>query len=157
MSFVLTSISGNLISAASAGYAPTNSAEVSAIASSYAESAASGKLDSTAFNSGDFYSTANPSGFITGVDLTPYQTTADMSSYIPTSMSSDFQQVTGMSAYALSADVSGTVDLVTGSSSTWNGVTAKMDSTAFQSAYASASASQATAQGVLYILIPDGV
>lgn len=35
MSFVLSSISGNLISAASAGYAPTNSADVSAIASAY--------------------------------------------------------------------------------------------------------------------------
>ena len=35
MAYVLTSISGNLISAASAGYAPTNSADISAIASSY--------------------------------------------------------------------------------------------------------------------------
>ena len=35
MAFVLSSISGNLISAASAGFAPTNSAEVSAIASAY--------------------------------------------------------------------------------------------------------------------------
>lgn len=96
-------------------------AAVSAIASAYAESAASGKLDSSAFNSGDFYSTSNPSGFITGVDLSPYQTTADMSSYIPTSMSSDFQQVTGMSSYALSADVSGTVDLVSTQSANWGG------------------------------------
>ena len=35
MAFVLSSISGNLISAASAGFAPTNSADVSAIASAY--------------------------------------------------------------------------------------------------------------------------
>lgn len=35
MAYVLSSVSGNLISAASAGFAPTNSAEVSAIASSY--------------------------------------------------------------------------------------------------------------------------
>ena len=35
MAKVLTSLSGNLISAASAGYAPTNSADVSAIASAY--------------------------------------------------------------------------------------------------------------------------
>lgn len=35
MAYVLSSVSGNLISAASAGYAPTNSADVSAIASSY--------------------------------------------------------------------------------------------------------------------------
>lgn len=38
--------------------------------------------------------------------------------------------------------------------SAWN---AKMDSSAVQSAYASASATQATAQNVLYILLPDGV
>lgn len=35
MAYVLSSVSGNLISAASAGYAPTNSGDVSAIASSY--------------------------------------------------------------------------------------------------------------------------
>lgn len=87
----------------------------------YVDSSVSGKLDSTAFNSGDFYSTSNPSGFITGVDLSPYQTTADMSSYIPTSMSSDFQQVTGMSSYALSSDVSATVDLVGTQSANWGG------------------------------------
>ena len=48
MAQVLTSVSGLQISAASAGFAPTNSADVSSIASSYAESAASGKLDTTA-------------------------------------------------------------------------------------------------------------
>lgn len=42
-------------------------AAVSGIASAYAQSAASGKLDSSAFNSGDFYSTANPSGFISSL------------------------------------------------------------------------------------------
>ena len=46
----VTGISGIQLSAASAAYAPTNSAEVSAIASSYAESAASSKLDTTAFS-----------------------------------------------------------------------------------------------------------
>lgn len=50
------------ISAAASG--GVDSAAVSAIASSYAESAASGKLDTSAFNSGDFYSTSNPSGFV---------------------------------------------------------------------------------------------
>ena len=30
---------------------------------------------------GDYYSASNPSGFITGVDLTPYQTKADMTAY----------------------------------------------------------------------------
>ena len=37
------------------------------------ENATTGKLDATAFNSGDFYPmTGNPSGFITGVDLRNY-------------------------------------------------------------------------------------
>ena len=149
MAFVLTSLSGNLISAASAGFAPTNSADVSAIASAYqvvsatatqlnagtayltsvnetpisaaragnaanaslansawydgtgrlisalpdeatvssiasayAESAVSSKLDESA--TADFYSTSNPSGFITGVDLSNYATTA----YVDSSISS---------------------------------------------------------------------
>lgn len=63
MAYVLSSVSGNLISAASAGFAPTNSADVSAIASAYAESAASSKLDSTASSS--FYPSDNPSGYLT--------------------------------------------------------------------------------------------
>lgn len=42
MAFVLSSVSGNLISAASAGYAPTNSADVSAIASAYQVVSATG-------------------------------------------------------------------------------------------------------------------
>lgn len=42
MAFVLSSVSGNLISAASAGYAPTNSGDVSAIASSYQVVSATG-------------------------------------------------------------------------------------------------------------------
>ena len=149
MAYVLSSLSGNLISAASAGFAPTNSADVSAIASAYqvvsatatqlnagtayvtsinetpisaaragnaanaslansawydgtgrmisalpdeatvssiasayAESAASSKLDESA--TADFYSTSNPSGFITGVDLSDYATTA----YVDSSISS---------------------------------------------------------------------
>ena len=59
-------------------------AAVSGIASAYAQSAASGKLDTSAFNSGDFYSISNPSGFITGVDLSPYQPTSAMSAYATT-------------------------------------------------------------------------
>jgi len=169
----ISAINGSALGGQGGG---VDSATVSAIASSYAESAASGKLDTTAFNSGDFYTTSNPSGFITGVDLSdyattayvdssvsgkqdasamsdyqptsamtayqlsgdyysasnpsgfltgvdlsPYQTTADMSSYIPTSMSSDFQQASAMSSYALSSDVSATVDLVGTQSANWGG------------------------------------
>lgn len=65
-----------------------DSAAVSAIASSYAESSVSSKLDASA--SSDFYSTSNPSGFVTGVDLTPYQRTADMSGYYTTANPSGF-------------------------------------------------------------------
>ena len=105
-----------------------DSATVSAIASSYANSAASGKLDATAFNSGDFYSTSNPSGFITGVDLTPYQEKTGMSAYqptgdyaynsslagyIPTSESGNYQQVTGMTAYIPTSE-SGNYQLTAG-------------------------------------------
>lgn len=39
----------------------------------------------SATESSNYYSTSNPSGFITGVDLTPYQQTADMTGYIPVS------------------------------------------------------------------------
>ena len=64
---VVTGISGQYISAK---YGPTNSADVSAIASAYAESAASGKQDSGSYLSSTdasaFYpSTANPSGYLT--------------------------------------------------------------------------------------------
>jgi hypothetical protein len=77
----------------------------------YVDSSVSSKLDATAYDSAEFiltsqsgmfqpsgyyqpsgeylsatessnyYSTSNPSGFLTGVDLTPYQLTADMSAY----------------------------------------------------------------------------
>lgn len=61
---VVNTVSTNSASWAEGG---VDSATVSAIASDYAESAASGKLDTTAFNSAEFYTTANPSGFITGI------------------------------------------------------------------------------------------
>lgn len=54
MALVLTSISGNLISAASAGYAPTNSGDVSAIASSYQVVSATG----TKLYNGTYYLTS---------------------------------------------------------------------------------------------------
>lgn len=127
--YVESGVSGKLDSSASSDFYSTanpsgfiTGVDLSEYATTgYVDSSVSGKLDTTAFNSGDFYTTANESGFITGVDLSPYQTTADMSSYIPTSMSSDFQQVTGMSSYALSSDVSATVDLVGTQSANWGG------------------------------------
>lgn len=96
------------IRALSANAGGVDSATVSAIASSYAESAASGKLDTTAFNSGDFYTTSNPSGFITGVDLSDYATTAYVDSSVSgkqdASAMSDYQPTSAMTAYQLSGD-----------------------------------------------------
>lgn len=114
----VTGISGIQLSAASAAYAPTNSADVSAIASSYAESAVSSKLDESA--TADFYTTSNPSGFID-------------SAYVDSSVSSKADS-SALSSYALSADVSGTVSTVSSYSADWNsayslisGVTALLD------------------------------
>lgn len=153
MSYV-TGISGINLSAAFAAYAPTNSADVSAIASAYA----TGKQDALTFGydaedkissidgsaiaggaggidsatcsaiasayaesavsavSGDYYSTSNPSSFITGVDLSPYATTA----YVDSSVSSKADS-SALTSYALSSDVSGTVDLVSTQSANWGG------------------------------------
>lgn len=91
----ITSINGSALAAG------VDSATVSAIASSYAESAASGKQDSSGMsayayessNSAKLDSTAfsTVSGtFLTSVDLTPYQLTADMSGYLQTGESSNY-------------------------------------------------------------------
>lgn len=53
----------------------------------------SSKMDASA--SSLFYPADNPSGFISGVDLTPYQTTAEMTAY---------QEVSAMTAYQPSGD-----------------------------------------------------
>ena len=80
----------------------------------------------SATESANYYPTSNPSGFISGVDLTPYQLTADMSSYYTTANESGFvdsayveeqvsgkqdasamtayQEVSGMTAYQPSGD-----------------------------------------------------
>ena len=72
----ITGISGSAIG----GQGGTDSATVSAIASSYAESAMSGKLDNSA--SGTWYPLeGNPSGFITGVDLSPYAYASSVHEY----------------------------------------------------------------------------
>ena len=68
-----------------------DSAAVSGIASAYAESAASGKLDSSA--SSAFYTTANESGYVG-------------SAYVEGQVSSK-QDASAMSAYQLTADMSG--------------------------------------------------
>ena len=69
--------------------------------------------------SGNYYSASNPSGFITGVDLTPYQTTAAMTGYLTTADSANFYTndnpsgfITGvdLSDYATTADLANKQD-----------------------------------------------
>ena len=83
---------------------------------------------------GDYYSASNPSGFITGVDLTPYQTVegmtayqpvgeyysasnpsgfitgVDLSDYATTAQLADKQDITGMTAYQPVGDYLTTAD-----------------------------------------------
>ena len=130
-----SSLSSYLLASASSLFMPSGDYQT---AGDYAyNSAVSSKLDASA--SAEFYLTSNPSGFLTGVDLSPYQLTADMSAYQPSgdyaynsslsskldaSASSDFyptsnpsgfvtgvdlseyQEKSGMSAYQLTADMS---------------------------------------------------
>lgn len=69
-------------------------ATVSGIASAYAESAASSKLDESASSS--FYPTSNPSGFLTGVDLSDYATTAYVDSSVSSKLDTTAQVVTSV-------------------------------------------------------------
>lgn len=186
MAYVLSSVSGNLISAASAGYAPTNSgdvsaiasayqvvsatatqlyagtayvtsvneapisaaragnaanaslansayydgtgrlisalpdsAAVSAIASSYVESGVSSKQDtlSFAYNTADQISSINGSA-LGGMDEAAVSGIA--SAYAESAVSSKADS-SALSSYALSADVSGTVDIVSTQSANWGG------------------------------------
>lgn len=72
--------------------------------SSEIENATTGKLDATAFNSGDFYPmTGNPSGFLTGVDLTPYQEKSGMTAYQPIG---DYYSASNPSGFITGVDLS---------------------------------------------------
>lgn len=137
--------------AATGGGGGVDSATVSAIASAYVESGVSSKLDTTAFNSGDFYSTGNPSGFvdsayvdsavsgkmdssasssfyttanesgfITGVDLTDYATTAYVDSAVSGKMDA--------SAIDYTRTGGGTQIYASGNGSSTNQFSAKNDS-----------------------------
>lgn len=105
-SYAESAASGKLDSSASSSFYTTAN-ESGFVVSSYVDSAVSGKLDTTAFNSADFYSTANPSGFID-------------SAYVDSAVSGKADS-SALSSYALSADVSGTVDLVSTQSANWGG------------------------------------
>lgn len=112
-----------------------NKADISAISSwsgdiTYISGQVDNKLDSTAFNTGDFYPmTGNPSGFITGVDLSEYQEKSGMTAYqekgdyYSASNPSGFITGVDLSDYANSGDVTGTGQyaLTTGG---WTEVTA---------------------------------
>ena len=110
-----TSISGAQISAELANFA--NGAESArydsegrALTALAAESSVSSKLDASASSS--FYTTANESGFITGVDLTPYQTTAGMTAYQPAGdyqPSGDYYSASNPSGFVDSAYVDSAV------------------------------------------------
>lgn len=65
------------------GFLTTHQSLTGYATETYVDSAVSGKLDTSAYDSSQFYSTSNPSGFITGMDLSPYQTTAGMTAYQP--------------------------------------------------------------------------
>lgn len=138
MAKVLSSISGNLISAASAGYAPTNGTDVSAIASAYAESAASGKQDSGSYLSSTdasaFYpSTANPSGYLTTLpsDLVY---SADLSSYAYESSNSG-----KLDTSAIECDTASAITAI-GGSSVGGGVVTATSSAIYYDTTTSASA-----------------
>lgn len=66
----------------------------------------------TTADSAEFYTTANESGFITGVDLTPYQLTADMTAYQPvgeyltTADSAEFYTTANESGFITGVDLS---------------------------------------------------
>ena len=93
-----------------------NSAQVSAIASSYAESAVSSmsgivssKLDTSASAmfqpsgyyqpSGDYYSASNPSGFISNADLSSFAKESSLSSKLDASASSEFYSTSNPSGF----------------------------------------------------------
>lgn len=93
------------------GYATTS--EVNTV-SSYLSGQIDNKLDSTSFNPNDYYPmVGNPSGFISGVDLTDYQTKAGMTAYQP---AGDY--ATTGDLYNTSSTLSGAIDYISGNAGT---------------------------------------
>ena len=110
------------------------------------ENATTGKLDATAFNSGDFYPmTGNPSGFLTGVDLTPYQEKTGMTAYQPVG---DYYSASNPSGFITGVDLSNYYQKNETSSKEEisAALTGKLDESAFTSYTATATA----VQGVEY-------
>lgn len=111
---VVTGISGQYISAASAAYAPTNSGDVSAIASAYQVVSSVGD-DGTSVTSINGMGISGQGG---GVDSATVSSIA--SSYAESAVSSKADS-SSLSSYALSADVSGCIDTVSANSASWGG------------------------------------
>ena len=76
-----STVSGDFITALPSDLATTG--DIADLAESISETYQPKGDYLTTGDSANFYTTANPSGFITGVDLTPYQTTAGMTAYQP--------------------------------------------------------------------------
>ena len=109
VAYVDSSVSSKLDSSAydSAWFQPASAM------SAYAyESSLSAKLDASA--SSEFYSTSNPSGFITGVDLSNYATTG----YVDSSVSGK-QDISGMTAYQPAGDYQPSGDYIYESALGW--------------------------------------
>ncbi len=92
-----SNVSGTFLTAIPAGYATesyvqTNSAEITAMITT------------------DYYPNTNPSGFITGVDLTPYQTTAGMTAYASTGDLTNYYIKTDTSSKQELSDAIGDVE-----------------------------------------------
>jgi hypothetical protein len=103
-------ISANAITSLD-GYATTS--EVNTV-SSYLSGQIDNKLDSTSFNPNDYYPmVGNPSGFISGVDLSDYQTKAGMTAYQP---AGDY--ATTGDLYNTSSTLSGAIDYISGNAGT---------------------------------------
>lgn len=115
---VISGINGSGLSGAG-----TDTTAVSAIASAYAESAASGKLDNSA-SSTWYPMTGNPAGFLVNADISGYATTTYVDSSVSgkadTTSLTAYQTVDGMSAYQPSGDYAYN-----------SSVSAKVDQTAF--------------------------
>jgi hypothetical protein len=109
-STAFSDVSGTFLTAVPAEYATTG----------YVDSSVSSKLDSTAF------STVS-STFLTSVDLTPYQTTADMSGYLQTGESANYYPASNPSGFITGVDLT---DYAT-TAYVVSSVSSKLDTTAF--------------------------
>lgn len=135
---LISGINGSGLSGLGGGGADPSA--VSAIASAYAESAASGKLDNSA--SSQWYPmTGNPSGFLNSTALNNYATTAyvdsSLSGKMDTSESSSFYPMSGNpSGFLVTGDIAGLATTAYVDSS----VSAKVDQSAFDNCCSSMSA-----------------